>query len=235
MNDHQLELRRKAGKTAIDFVHDGMTLGIGTGRTVGFFIERLGEMCRTGQLRDIRTVPTSEHSAAKLREFNIPIVSLAEFPALDLAIDGADEVDPDLNLIKGLGKALLREKVVEIHARKFIVIVDESKLVNRLGESGPLPVEIVPFEASSHVRWLSTLGCRAELWLEQDGSPTLTDNGNYLARAWFEGGIPDIFELNRTLNDRPGILEHGLFLGMACQAIVAGEDGIQMLEGKNVR
>lgn len=222
--------RQEAGKYALRFVQNGMILGIGTGRTTGFFIDQLGEKFQTGELKEIRAVPTSEESAMKLKVFGIPIVSLAEFPVLDLAVDGADEVDPNLDLIKGLGKALLREKVVEIHAKQFVVVVDESKIVPCLGYSCPLPVEILPFEARRHVKWLETLGCRAELWLEADGSPTITDNGNFLARCWFDGGIPDPGELNRILNDRPGILEHGLFLQMATRVIVAGETGIRLLE-----
>jgi ribose 5-phosphate isomerase A len=146
-----------------------------------------------------------------------------------LAVDGADEVDPDLNLIKGLGRALLREKIVEIHAERFVVIGDHSKRVERLGR-GPLPVEIVPFGAGSHVRWLNTLGCRAELWRADDGSPLVTDNGNYLARCWFADGIADAQALARALAERPGIVEHGLFLDMASLAVLAGPDGVRLLE-----
>jgi ribose 5-phosphate isomerase A len=146
-----------------------------------------------------------------------------------MAVDGADEIDPQLNLIKGLGRALLREKVIEMHARRFIVIADESKVVERLGR-GPLPVEILPFEHQVQVRWLNTLGCRAALWLETDGSPVITDNGNYLARCWFETGIPDPYALARNLADRPGVIEHGLFLDMGSRAVVAGSSGIQVME-----
>jgi ribose 5-phosphate isomerase A len=117
-----------------------------------------------------------------------------------------------------------------VHAEQFVVIVDESKLVPRLGTRGPLPVEIVPFEAAAHIRWLNTLGCRGEQWFEADGSPVITDNGNYLVRCRFEGGIPDPYSLARTLADRPGIVEHGLFLGMADEVIVAGEKGVRVLK-----
>jgi ribose 5-phosphate isomerase A len=144
-------------------------------------------------------------------------------------VDGADEVDPDLNLIKGLGRALLREKIVACHAECFLVIVDVSKLVTRLGTQAPLPVEIVQFEAAAHVRWLNTLNCRAELWLEADGSPIVTDNGNYLARCWFADGIEDPCALARCLADRPGIVEHGLFLEMATAVIAATSVGTQIL------
>jgi len=133
--------------------------------------------------------------------------------------------------LKGLGRAALREKIVEIHARRFLVIGDASKAVPRLGQ-GPLPVEIVTFESEVHVRWLNSLGCRAELWRAADSSPVVTDNGNYLVRCWFEGGIPDAYTLARTLADRPGIIEHGLFLDMADEVALASSDGLQIMERK---
>ena len=166
----------------------------------------------------------------RARKLGIPITTLRENPRLDLAVDGADEVDPDLNLIKGLGRALLREKIVEIHAEQFIVIVDTSKMVARLGTRDALPIEILPFEAEAHIRWLNTLGCRAELWLEDDGSPAVTDNGNYLVKCWFEEGIPDAYALNQALSNRPGIIESGLFLDMATKVIVAEDMKIRVLE-----
>jgi ribose 5-phosphate isomerase A len=195
---------------------------------VGYFLEMLGESLQSGALREIVGVPTSEATAERARALHIPLANLAEHPRLDLAVDGADEVDAELNLIKGLGRALLREKIVEIHADRFLVVVDESKLVPRLGR-GPLPVEIVPFGAEAQVRWLNTLGCRAELWLE-DGAPIVTDNGNYLARCWFPDGIAAPYALAHTLAERPGIIEHGLFLGMAHAVLVAGVEGVRLLE-----
>jgi ribose 5-phosphate isomerase A len=125
---------------------------------------------------------------------------------------------------------LLREKIVEIHARRLLIIVDESKIVPRLGSHGPLPVEIVPFESEAHIRWLNTLGCRAELWLDNQDRPWVTDNHNFLARCWFPQGIPDAKELARQLESRPGIVEHGLFLNLAHQVIVAGVDGVHIME-----
>jgi ribose 5-phosphate isomerase A len=216
-------------------VHSGMILGLGSGSTAAYFVDMLGDALRAGTLHDIAGVPTSESTAEQAHALGIPLTSLAELgrsrsaPLLDLTVDGADEVDPDLNLIKGLGRALLREKIIEIHTARLLVIVDESKLVPRLGQ-GPLPVEIVQFEAETHVRWLNTLGCRAELWHEDDGRPIVTDNGNYLARCWFPGGIADLQALAQTLAARPGIVEHGLFLGLTSAVIVAGEQGIRTLE-----
>ncbi len=225
-----MDLKRQAAEKALEYVRSGMVLGLGSGTTSRQFIDLLGERLASGELGEIQGVPTSENTAAQARALGIPLTTLAEHEALDLAFDGADDVDPHLNLIKGLGRAALREKIIEIHARRFVVIVDESKLVSRLGERNPLPVEILQFEAAAHVRWLKSLGCRAELWLEPDGSPVLTDDGNYLALCWFPGGIVDPYALDRELCSRPGVLGHGMFLDMADIVIVAGSGGIQILE-----
>jgi ribose 5-phosphate isomerase A len=230
-----MNFKQLAARQALSYVEDGMILGLGSGSTTKIFIEMLGEKVKDGSLQDLTGVPTSKETARQARSLGIPLVSLAGLspespsPTLDLAVDGADEVDPQLNLIKGLGHALLREKIVESHARRFVVIVDESKLVPKLGR-GPLPVEISPYEAEIHVRWLQSLGYQAELWLGEDGSPILTDNGNYLARCWFSNGIPDPYNLARTLADRPGVVEHGLFLDMADLVVIAGAQGVQIKE-----
>ncbi len=230
MGTDTANLKEQAARCGLDHVCSGMTLGLGTGSTTAHFLDLLGEQLRSGAVHDIRGVPTSEQTTARARTLGIPLVSLADVSHLDLAVDGADEVDPDLNLIKGLGRALLREKIVEIHAKRFLVLVDETKLVPRLGTRGPLPVEIVPFEAAAHVRWLGTLGGTAKLWLEDDGMPVVTDNGNYLARCWFPAGISEPHALARTLAGRAGIVEHGLFLDMASAVIVAGAGGVRTLE-----
>lgn len=232
-----MNLKQQSAERALTYVQDGMVLGLGTGTTTTHFIKLLGVKLRSRELKDIVGVPTSEGTARLARDENIPLVTLAELsphqaiPSLDLAVDGADEIDPSLNLVKGLGRALLREKIIETHAEVFIVVADETKQVPRLG-AGPLPVEIVQFESGAQLRWLSSLGCRAELWLEQAGEPIITDNGNYLVRCWFPDGIPDAYQLARMLADQPGIVEHGLFLDMANIAIIAGEDGIQVKERK---
>ncbi len=231
-----MNFKQQAAEFALDYVQDGMYLGLGTGSTTAYFIQALAERLREGSLKSIRAVPTSSRTAEQAVALGIPLITLAEIyqqrkpPLLDLAVDGADEVDPELNLIKGLGRALLREKIVETYAKRFVVIVDESKMVPKLGTRGPLPVEIVPFEAETHVCWLNSLGCHAELWREADGSPVVTDNGNYLARCWFEAGIPNPNALALVLAERPGIVEHGLFLQMASQVVVAGTDGVRVVE-----
>ena len=225
-----MDLKLQAAQRAIEVVSNGMILGLGSGSTMRYFTELLGERFRSGALGELRVVPTSEATRVLACALGIPVATLAEYPVLDLAVDGADEVDPALNLIKGLGKALLREKIVEIHARRFLVIVDETKLVPALGSKGPLPVEILRFEAAAHLRWLNSLGCRAELWQEDDGSPVVTDNGNYLACCWFTPHIPNPYLLAERLARRPGIIEHGLFLDMAWRVIIAGAEGVRVLE-----
>ncbi len=226
------DLKRQAARQALGYIQNGMVVGLGTGSTTAYFIDFLGSSLQSGVLQNIRGVPTSEACAKHALAVGIPLVTRSDCQQLDLAVDGADEVDPNLNLIKGLGRALLREKIVEVHAMRFVVIVDEGKLVPYLGHHSPLPVEILPFEAAAHVRWLNTLGCRAELWLEESGEPVVTDNGNFLARCWFSEGIPDPYPLSRQLADRPGIVEHGLFLDMASEVIVASSNGIRVLEGR---
>jgi ribose 5-phosphate isomerase A len=227
-----MDYRQQSALRALDEVRDGMTLGLGSGRTATHFIDLLGQKVRSGEFKDLRGVPTSQASADRARHWGIPLVSLASVAELDLAVDGADEVDPDLNLIKGLGRALLREKIVEIHARRLLIVVDEAKLSPRLGLNCPVPVEIVPFEAEVQLRWLDRLASRAEYYREPDGSVIHTDNGNPLALCWFDGGMPDPAEIARRMAERPGVVEHGLFLGMADQVIVAGADGIRILERK---
>jgi ribose 5-phosphate isomerase A len=227
-----MDLRQQSARSALEEVHNGMIIGLGSGRTATHFIDLLGEKIQSGGLSDIRGVPTSEASAARAGQWGIPLISLAQVSELDLAVDGADEVDPSLNLIKGLGRALLREKIVEIHARRLVIVVDEGKLSPRLGLKCPVPVEIVSFEAEVQLRWLDRLGSRAEFYREPDGSIIQTDNGNWMALCWFDGGISDPFDVARQLAERPGIVEHGLFLGMADRVIVACAEGIRTLERK---
>lgn len=232
-----MNLKQQAAARALAYVQDGMVLGLGTGSTTSYFIKLLGAKLRSKELMDIVGVPTSDVTAKLARDEGIQLVGLSSisphqtYPRLDLAVDGADEIDPNLNLIKGLGRALLREKIVENYADHFLVIADESKLVKRLGR-GYLPVEIVQFEYGALLRWFGGLGCQAALWFEQDGKPIITDNGNYLIRCQFTDGIPDVYNLARTLADQPGVVEHGLFLDMADTVIVAGDQGVQIKERK---
>src|SRR5690606_3972823 len=162
MSDREA-LKRRAAERALDWVEDGMVLGLGTGSTVRHFLELLGERLRDGALKDVTGVPTSWDTAERATALGIPLVTLEERPRLDLAVDGADEVDPGLDLIKGLGGALLWEKIVAAAAGQLVIIVDDSKLVQRLGEKAPLPVEVVPFGWTTHLSALERLGARAVL------------------------------------------------------------------------
>jgi ribose 5-phosphate isomerase A len=162
-------------------------------------------------------------------EYAIPLATLDEYPVIDLAIDGADEIDPNLNLIKGLGGALLREKMIESVTRHFIVIADGSKLVDRLGTQAPVPVEVVQFCWKAQARWLAGLGCTPVL-RGGETQPFVTDNVNYILDCHFPDGINNPTELAATIKSRPGVVEHGLFLDIAHQAIVATEDGLRIME-----
>lgn len=223
-------MKKQVAVYASRFVRSGTTIGLGSGSTMAFFIRALGQRLQSGELRKVLAVPTSERTAQQAHSAGIPLTTLDDHSQIDVAIDGADEVDADLNLIKGLGRALLREKVVATYAHSFIIIVDVSKLVSRLGTRGPLPLELDPFGAGAQLRWIETVGCRAELWRDEDGTPFLTDNGNQLARCWFEEGISEPESLARDLESRPGIVEHGLFLNMATKVIVADEGRVRELE-----
>ncbi len=223
------DLKRETGVRAAEMVESGMRLGLGTGSTVAFFLQALGRRLSQGEVEDVVGVPTSIRTQKAAEALGIPIGSLARLVSLDLVVDGADEVDPSLDLIKGLGGALLREKMVAQAGRRFVVIADERKLVSRLGEVAPLPVEVVPFEYESHLGWLADLGCEASLRVESDGSPYVTDNGNLIIHCVFPGGIPDPAGLEAALRGRAGVVESGLFLGLVTDAVIAGVDGLRVL------
>ena len=225
-----MNLKQQAAAKALEFIENRMVVGLGTGSTTRIFIDYLGEKINSGELKGIKAVPTSIASAAQAKALGILNTSISEIDQLDIAVDGADEVDPQLDLIKGMGGALLREKIVENYAKRFIVIVDESKLVSRLGLSSPLPVEIVKFEAHAHTKWLSSLGCEAHLLRDEYGNLVETDNKNYLVHCIFPNGISDAEQLANMLANRPGIVEHGLFINMADYVIVAGASGTRILE-----
>jgi len=220
--------KRKAAEQAVEFVDSGMTLGLGTGSTVFYALRRLGDRIRTGQLRDVAGVPTSEATARLAREFGIPLTTLDKHPHLDLTIDGADEVDPDMNLIKGLGGALLREKIVAAASHRLVIVVDDTKLVNQLGAHAPLPVEVVPFGWQLHIPYLENLGANPTLRRTADGEPYLTDGGHYIIDCQF-AGIDDASTLAIALSAQPGIVEHGLFLDMADTVVVGRPGGVSML------
>ena len=222
-----MDLKQRAGEAAMAFVRDGMALGLGTGSTTRFFIDAVGAAVRAGRLKNIRGVPTSIRSEEQARSLGIPLTTLAECPRLDVAVDGADEVDPQLDLTKGLGGALLREKIVAQAAAMFVVIADASKNVPRLGTKAPLPVEVVPFAHEVQALFLRTLGCEPALRRAPDGKTYVTDNGNYIYDCRFANGIDDPARLAEALSQRAGIVEHGLFLDTASVVLLAHPDRVE--------
>jgi ribose 5-phosphate isomerase A len=223
-------LRRSAAEAALAYVRPGMKLGLGTGRTAEQFVRLLGERVKAGF--DVVTVATSERTAALAASVGIRVATLDAEPDLDLAVDGADEIDAKLRLIKGGGGALLREKIVANAAKRFLVIVDEAKVVPMLG-AFPLPVEVLPFGLAATVkaieRALAKLALAGPVVLRRAGSdPFVTDNGNRIVDLKL-GRIPDPEALAHALESIPGVVEHGLFIGMASAAIIAGPGGIRRL------
>ena len=217
-------LKELAGRKAVEQVRDGMVVGLGSGSTAEHAIRALGERCEAGGM-DIRCVPTSEASGRLGREVGLQVTSLEEEPAIDLTIDGADEVDPDLNLVKGLGGALLREKIVAAASAREIIIVDPSKLVDRLGTRSPLPVEVLPFAwALARTRLMESARSVA-MRTTSDGGEYRTDNGNFILDCSFADGIQDPGALEAEINRIPGVVENGLFVGLAGLVIVGQEDG----------
>jgi ribose 5-phosphate isomerase A len=219
--------KQMVGSAAADLVEDGMVIGLGTGTTAAFLVRALAERLRKG-LRIVGAVPTSQETAQLAGILGIPLVSLETYPELDLAIDGADEIDPQLNLIKGGGGALLREKIVASAARRFVVISDASKLVPRLGVHSALPVEVVPFALVPVGRRLEALGASVQLRV-REGAAFVTDNQNNILDCHFPAGIADPLDLQTRIRAIVGIVEHGLFLNMAQKALVAGANGVIML------
>lgn len=228
------QLKQQTGYKAVDdYVTSGMVVGLGTGSTAYFAVERLGQKLSSGELTDIVAIPTSIRTQEQAESLGIPLVTLDTHPVLDVAIDGADEVDPKLNLVKGRGGALLREKMVEVQAKKFIVIVDESKLVDGLGISGAMPVEVTPFCWKFNMDRLLALdsvkGCTAKLRMD-GGKPYMTDNDNYIVDLYFENPIVDPVQAGKDFDSLVGVVEHGLFLGMSTAVIVAGATGVYVKE-----
>ena len=210
-------------------VQSGMRIGLGTGSTAKHVMDVLSERLNADEIRDVTGVPTSRGTAEYATGLGIRLTTLDEQPRLDLAIDGADEVDPALDLIKGLGGALLWEKIVESAADRLVIVVDESKLVGRLGMRVPLPVEIVPFGWRTHTDFFRALGAEPTLRRTPDGQPFMTDGGHYIADCRFHDGIADAAAVEAELAARVGVVESGLFVHMATTVVVAG-DSVQTLE-----
>ena len=222
------ELKQRAAVEAAERVRSGMVLGLGSGSTVRYFVEELGRRLAEGRIRDVVAVPTSSETEHLAHASGVPLATLNGYPTLDLAVDGADEVDLHLDLIKGRGGALLREKIVALAARRLVIIVDASKLVGRLGERVPIPVEVVPFGWGLVAARLGALGGRPLLRKGAEGRPFVTDEGHYILDCAF-GSLDNLYRLAEDIRRIVGVVEHGLFLGIAQEVIVAASDGVTVL------
>lgn len=237
----QNELKKLVGYKAVDdYVKSGMVVGLGTGSTAAFAVERVGDLIKSGELKDVVCIPTSVRTKKQAEALGIPLCTLDEKSKLDVAIDGADEVDLKMALVKGGGGALLREKMVEVCSDKFICIVDESKLCKGLGPGFPLPVEITPFCHEHTMRLVEALPsikgmCKGVLRMGSSGTNkpdgddiAITDNGNYIVDLHFTETIKDATLAAKELKNTVGVVEHGIFEDMTHAVIVAGKDGIRV-------
>jgi len=240
--DKRMTSKERAALKAAELVESGMVLGLGTGSTATLIVREIGRRMRAGELRNLRGVPTSEAIARVAREEGIDLVPLEETDGCDLTLDGADEVDPSWNLIKGAGGSLLREKIVAQSSRLEAIVIDRSKLVERLGSRMPLPIEVVPFGWSSHLEFLRSLGGVPELRRTADGRPFRTDEGNYTLDVGFllsgestasspgsTHALADPRALDQRLRRRAGIVETGLFLGLTSILVIGGDEGAEIL------
>ena len=224
-SDPQAQFKEEAARRAVQFVHSGMRVGLGTGSTAVFATRLIAELLRKGELKDIVAFATSKATAEEAARLGIPMLPEDLPEDLDVTIDGADEVDPEMNLIKGGGGALLREKIVAQVSEREIIVVDESKPSPCLGTHWPVPVEVIPFGWLAQARYLESLGARYTIRRNHDGTQFVTDSGNMILDCHF-GPIAEVRQLAAALNSRAGIVEHGLFIGLATDLIVAGAGGV---------
>ena len=224
----QDDYRQQAAERGVELVKSGMTVGLGTGRTATYAIQRIGELLRSGELHDVVGVPTSIATATEARRLGIPLMDDSRTGPADLTLDGADEIDPALDLIKGAGGALLREKIVAQTSHRVVILADESKLTPALGTRCPLPVEVLPFGWRSQIEYLGALFPKAQIALRTSagGAPFETDQGNLILDLTI-GPIGNAERLAARLEARAGIVAHGLFLGLATDIIVAGLSGVE--------
>ncbi|CAM3939018.1 ribose 5-phosphate isomerase A [Bacillus luti] len=220
-----INLKQFAGEYAANFVQDGMNVGLGTGSTVYWTIRKLGQRVQEGL--SIQAVPTSKETEALAQQLNIPLISLNDIQMLDLTIDGADEIDSNLQLIKGGGGALLREKIVAASSKKLVIIADESKLVTHLG-TFPLPVEIIPFSWKQTENKIQSLGCQTTLRLKNNDT-FITDNNNMIIDCVFPNHVSNPATLHEQLKMITGVVETGLFINMTSKAIIGTKNGIKEL------
>ena len=221
-------LKQQAAEFALQFVQSGMTLGLGSGSTALFATRGIGQRIQAGDLKNTVAIPTSLAIEAEARALDIPLTTLEDHPRIDVTIDGADEVDPDFNLIKGGGGALLREKIVAQATQRQIIVVDESKLSDQLGTRWAVPIEVIPFGWTAQAAFLQSLGGAPKLRRQDNGRPYLTDQSHFILDCHF-GKIEDPSKLAEAIKGRAGIVEHGLFIQLAHDVIVAGQSGLRHL------
>ncbi|MCQ3932880.1 MAG: ribose 5-phosphate isomerase A [Chloroflexi bacterium] len=223
------ELKRQAAERAVEQVKSGMVVGLGHGSTAIYAVRQIGALIQLGTLKNVLGVPCSQQIELEARRLDIPITTLEETPLIDLTIDGADEVDPQLEVIKGGGGALLREKMVAQASKREIIVVDESKLSGALCTKFALPIEVIPFGWTTHLAFLEGLGGRPKQRMANDGSPFKTDQGNFIIDCKFDPLTTPaaLAELAEKIKVRTGVVEHGFFIGVASEVIVAGADGIR--------
>ncbi|MBO9997460.1 MAG: ribose-5-phosphate isomerase RpiA [Cyanobacteria bacterium SID2] len=233
MSDDPVKLmKQQVGKAAADLVKSGSIVGLGTGSTTAYAIQYIGERLKSGDLTDIKGIPTSFQATVLAKEYGIPLTTLDEVDRIDIAIDGADEVDPQKQLIKGGGAAHTQEKIVDSLAEQFVVVVDASKMVEKLNLNFLLPVEVLPMAMTPVMRAIEQLGGKTTLRMGvKKAGPVVTDQGNLVIDVKFENGIDNPADLEKTLNNIPGVLENGLFVDVA-DVVLIGE----IVDGKpNVR
>ena len=228
MNANTSLLKQVAAERAVELVQSGMVVGLGHGSTAIFAVRRIADLIHSGELQDILGVPCSSQVEADARRVGIPLTTLDEHAIIDLTIDGADEVDPDLNVIKGGGGALLREKIVAQASRREVIVVDKSKLSPALGTHWAVPVEVIPFGWRSQAAFLKSLGANVSVRQSGDINPFKTDHGNLILDCHF-GPISDPIQLADQMNARSGIVEHGLFLSLVTDVIVADDHRVRHL------
>lgn len=218
-------LKKIAGERAVEFVASGMVIGLGTGSTAVHAVRKIGQLWQDGTLTDIVCIPTSEETRREAERLTLPLTDFEQHPVIDITIDGADEIDPNFDLIKGLGGALLREKIVAAVSKRMVIVADERKEVTQLGTRAPVPVEVIPFAERPVYDRLVALGARVEK-RQKDGRIFITDEQNIILDSTFDGGIANPDKLNHDLLAIPGVVDHGLFLHMATDVILATGEGI---------
>ncbi len=231
MTDRFAEFKKIAGERAVDFIKPGMTVGLGHGSTAIFAVRKIAALIEAGKLPDVKGIACSKFINEEALRLNIPLTNLSDNPVIDITIDGADEVDPNLDVIKGGGGALLREKIVAQATKYEIIVVDESKLSPALGTKFRLPVEVIQFNWECQRDYLQSLGAKVSIRRNNDNSIFLSDENHFILDSDF-GPIVDTHKLSQLLNNRIGIVDHGLFLDIAKMVIVAGANGIQELTRK---